>query len=141
MSVLAVGVRAQSTLFSLRSHWESKGDFLMVTLEHGLQNQPATSALFESLPAADSFKARLWPHIRTESFIRILHLNLRLFGSHVPDDGFGARIHMQLFKNVLQMAADSVDAQLQFVGDQFVGIPLREQQENLFFTDRQSHRF
>ena len=56
---------------------------------------------------------------------RTFRLWLHGFGSHVTHRSLGAGVHMELVKDMLQVAANRVDAQLQFVGDQLVGIALR----------------
>ena len=41
---------------------------------------------------------------------------------------------MQLFEHTLQMGADRVETHVEFVGDQFVGMPLGNELEDLFFA-------
>ena len=50
------------------------------------------------------------------------------FGSQVAHHGLGPRADMELEKDVLQMAANRVDAEFQFIGDEFVRVPLGKQQ-------------
>ena len=67
---------------------------------------------------------RLWPVWVASQSCRTVRPRLRSFGGHVANYRLGARTHMQLVKNVLQVAAHRVNAQLQLVGNHLVGIAL-----------------
>lgn len=61
--------------------------------------------------------------------IPVLSRRLRLgsFGGHITNNGLGARVNMQFFENMFQMTAYCINAQIDFIGDELVGIALGEQ--------------
>ena len=64
-------------------------------------------------------------------FIRPL---LGHFGIDVTHGRFGSGLYVQFFKHALEMGSDRVKAHVQIVSDQFVGMALRDQLEDLLFT-------
>lgn len=63
------------------------------------------------------------------------------FGSHVADDGLGARADVHLFEDVFEVVADGVHADFQIVGNHLVGMTLGQQQQNLLLAGGQAQRF
>jgi hypothetical protein len=57
------------------------------------------------------------------------------FGVDITHRRFGSGIHMQFLEHPFQVGADGFVTDVEFGGDQFVGMPLGNELQDLFFSD------